>query len=111
MSCELLSTAQDRIELELTARTAQQETTANADAIGVLLVGIPFGGPSVEHEIAGLRGSLIAIGGVAMKKSCEFPIALTPAPEPDPNKRNLAKCRRERTSYGRKRCRERVLGK
>lgn len=73
LSCKSLLQEQTKIRNELEALSAQQNSAADSDALGVFLLGIPWSsmsGGDREALIAVAKGRVNAIEAVQVQKDC-----------------------------------------
>lgn len=74
LSCRGLAQEETKMRNELDALSAQQNSAADSDAIGVFLLGVPWSsmsGNDKEALIAVAKGRLDAIDLVQTSKNCE----------------------------------------
>jgi len=73
LSCEELAIHLDDTRVQLLKMSAVQNEKANADALGVFLLGIPISklAGDVEGEVARLKGQVEAIDTAQVKKRCK----------------------------------------
>ena len=74
LSCRSLAQEETRIRNELDALSAQQNSAADSDAMGVFLLGVPWSsmsGNDKEALISVAKGQLDAIDVVQIGKNCE----------------------------------------
>ncbi len=74
LSCRGLAQEETKIRNDLDALSAQQNSAADSDAVGVFLLGVPWSsmsGNDKEAAIAVAKGRLDAIDIVQVGKNCE----------------------------------------
>ena len=73
LDCEQLRVRQAETKSQLVRVSAQQDSKANGDAVGVFLLGIPFSKLSGDHEaeIAQLKGEVEALDTAQVKAKCK----------------------------------------
>ena len=74
MSCRSLNVEESKITADLKALSAAQESAADADVIGVFLLGLPLSsmsGGDKEALVAVAKGRLDAIEVVQASRNCE----------------------------------------
>jgi len=73
LECDALSTKMSDTRSDLDKYSKMQDSKANADAVGVFLLGIPFSKLSgdVEGDVARLKGEVEAIDTAQVKKKCK----------------------------------------
>ncbi len=73
LDCDSLNTKMNDTKIELEKVSRMQDNTADGDAVGVCLLGIPFSKLSGDHEgeIAKLKGEIEAIETAQIKKKCK----------------------------------------
>lgn len=72
-SCKELDRELNRERAELNDLSAAQNQAANADAVGVFLIGIPAGsvsGGDKEGKISVTKGKILSIESVQLSKKC-----------------------------------------
>lgn len=74
LDCTQLSTKMTDTRAELEKYSKMQDSKANADAVGVFLLGIPFSKLSGDHEgdVARLKGEVEAIDTAQIKNKCKI---------------------------------------
>lgn len=72
-TCEVLTAKLADTRYELTKASKAQDGKANADAVGVFLVLVPFSKLSGDHEgdVARLKGEVQAIETAQIKSKCK----------------------------------------
>lgn len=73
MTCEHINRQISSYEADYRFLAGQQQNAATADAIGVMVLGVPGGslaGGDKETSIAVLKGQMASIKRVAARKSC-----------------------------------------
>jgi hypothetical protein len=73
LSCDQIKAQKSSYQSEYEVLAKQQQNTANADAVGVLVLGVPGGslaGGDKETPIAVLKGKMAALNSVAVRKKC-----------------------------------------
>lgn len=81
LGCQQLLVRQSEVRAELTRVSELQDSKANADAVGVFLLGIPFSKLSGDHEadVARLKGELEALDTALSKAGCRDGTAAAPS--------------------------------
>lgn len=82
LSCQQLFEKQSQVRADLDQVSRLQDSKANADAVGVFLLGIPFSKLSGDHEadVARLKGELEALDTALAKAGCLGAAPQLPAP-------------------------------
>ena len=82
LDCSQISTALANAQGGLSDSSRRQNDKANADAFGVLLLGVPFSKLSGDHEgeIAQQKGEIEAIQGALAKRGCNRMLSSSPLP-------------------------------
>lgn len=73
LSCPGLEEEVERITAALSSASIQQKETQGADAVGIILLGLPLAsmtGSDVAPEISRLKGEMEAVRQASQKKNC-----------------------------------------
>jgi type IV pilus biogenesis protein CpaD/CtpE len=73
LSCADLAGEEAKMSAALAKVSAKQQETANNDAVGVFLIGVPLGsvaGQNAEAEVARLKGEIDAVQRTRQAKRC-----------------------------------------
>jgi hypothetical protein len=69
-SCSKLAKEQSFVDTSLTRVSADQDHSANNDALMVLLIGVPTSGGGVKSQVADLKGQQIAMHDEILQAEC-----------------------------------------